>query len=68
MDGREVEKDITKWTEEVITGGDQKRNRKEKEALKKWMSCSINQQADVLFALTGVRMNPLLELYSMFSV
>lgn len=32
MDGREVEKDITKWTEEVITGGDQKRNRKEKEA------------------------------------
>lgn len=28
MDGREVEKDITKWTEEVITGGDQKRNRR----------------------------------------
>lgn len=58
MDGREVERDITKWTGQVITGGDQKRNRKEKEALKKWVSCSINQQAEALFAPTDARLNP----------
>ena len=32
MDRREVEEEISKWTEEVITGCDQKRDRKEEQA------------------------------------
>lgn len=68
MDGREVEEDFTKWTGEVFTGGDQKRNRKKREALKKWTSRSIYQQAKALFTLSDARLNTPHELYSMFFV
>ena len=44
MDGREVEEEIRKWAEEVITGCDQKRSRVEKQALKKRSSRSTDQQ------------------------
>lgn len=68
MDGRDIEKEISKRTEEVITGGDQKRNRKEKEAIKKWTSCCTDQRAEALFALIVARLNNPHELYCMFSV
>lgn len=58
MDGREVEEEINKWTEEVITECDQKGNRKEKPALKKWTCRSTVQWAEAPFALIVARLNP----------
>lgn len=62
MDGREVEEEISKWTEEVITGCDQKGNREEKQALKKRTSRSSDLRAEAAFALIVARLNPRREL------
>lgn len=52
-----------KLTEEGFTVGDQKRNRKEKETLKKCASRPSDQWAEALFALPVTRLNPPHESY-----